>query len=86
MAQAIAEVMAQDVAAVTADAALVEAARTMDDRNIGDVVVVENGGVVGIVTDRDITVRGTARRRPDVDPSARGDERERGDARPRQHG
>jgi len=32
----------------------------MRDSNIGDVIVVENDRVCGIVTDRDITIRGVA--------------------------
>jgi len=32
----------------------------MRDSDIGDVIVVENGRICGMVTDRDITVRGVA--------------------------
>ncbi|MER7169375.1 CBS domain-containing protein [Micromonospora sp. NPDC000207] len=39
---------------------LTAAARVMRDNAIGDVVVTDDGDVVGIVTDRDITVRGIA--------------------------
>lgn len=61
MAQDIATVMSTDVATVDADAALIDAARIMHDRDVGDVVVTDGGDAVGIVTDRDITIRGTAR-------------------------
>jgi CBS domain-containing protein len=61
MAETIESVMTTDVETVDADASLADAARLMDERDIGDVVVVEGGSVAGIVTDRDITVRGTAR-------------------------
>ncbi|TCB95800.1 CBS domain-containing protein [Micromonospora zingiberis] len=39
---------------------LVAAAREMRDSAIGDVVVTDGDNVVGIITDRDITVRGVA--------------------------
>jgi CBS domain-containing protein len=54
------EVMTQPPTAVAIDATLRAAARTMRDLDIGDVVVVEDGRPVGIVTDRDIVVRGLA--------------------------
>ncbi len=40
-----------------------EIAETMEETNVGSVVVVEGGEPVGIVTDRDITVRGVAQGR-----------------------
>ncbi|MET7469977.1 CBS domain-containing protein [Micromonospora sp. NPDC005686] len=46
---------------------LVAAAQEMRDSAIGDVVVTDGDNVVGIVTDRDITVRGVAE---DMDPTA----------------
>jgi signal-transduction protein with cAMP-binding, CBS, and nucleotidyltransferase domain len=57
---------------VTIDAArpIAEAARLMDEQAVGAVVVVEHGDLVGIVTDRDLVVRGLARRYP---PDARVD-------------
>jgi CBS domain-containing protein len=61
MAQDIVAVMTTDVATVDADAALIDAARVMHDRYIGDVVVTDEDQVVGVVTDRDLTIRGTAR-------------------------
>jgi len=60
-------------AAVTCapDASLVQVAGDMDRYNVGSVVVVDaDGGVVGIVTDRDVAVRGVARGR-DPDASIR---------------
>jgi CBS domain-containing protein len=39
-----------------------EAARLMRDRNTGDVLVTDDGKLVGIVTDRDIAVRVAAKR------------------------
>ena len=43
---------------------LEEAARLMGDRGVGALVVVSGDEVVGIVTDRDITVRGVGAGRP----------------------
>jgi signal-transduction protein with cAMP-binding, CBS, and nucleotidyltransferase domain len=43
-----------------ATSSVVDAARAMRDSDIGDVIVVENGQICGMVTDRDITVRGVA--------------------------
>ena len=45
---------------VNADATVLEAAQVMRDSDIGDVIVVEDGEVTSIVTDRDIAVRGVA--------------------------
>ncbi|GAB2935630.1 CBS domain-containing protein [Micromonospora polyrhachis] len=39
---------------------LTAAAQEMRDRSIGDVIVTDGDAVLGIVTDRDITVRGVA--------------------------
>jgi CBS domain-containing protein len=45
---------------------LVEAARTMRDAGIGDVIVVEGEEVRGVLTDRDIVVRAVAEGRDPV--------------------
>jgi CBS domain-containing protein len=60
MSRTVEEIMTRDPRTVNADDAIVEAARTMRDSDIGDVVVLEDGQVSGIVTDRDIVVRGVA--------------------------
>jgi len=60
MAQSIRDVMTAHPIALQATSSVVEAARAMRDSNIGDVIVVENDRVCGIVTDRDITIRGVA--------------------------
>ena len=52
--------MTRDPRTVNADDPIVEAARIMRDSDIGDAVVLEDGQVTGIVTDRDIVVRGVA--------------------------
>lgn len=60
MAQYVKDVMTAGVAAVRPDASLVEAAQLMRTQNIGDVVVAEGQDVIGVLTDRDITVRAVA--------------------------
>src|SRR6266511_666865 len=50
----------RDVEVVRADAPLQEAAQSMKARNIGYVLIREDGQSLGIVTDRDMTVRAAA--------------------------
>ena len=57
MAQSIREVMTADPRTVEAGASVADAAREMRDGDVGAVVVVDNGAVAGIITDRDIVVR-----------------------------
>jgi CBS domain-containing protein len=59
MAQQVGELMAQPVT-VPADSTLREAAQLMRDADIGDVIVVDGNRPSGVVTDRDIVVRGLA--------------------------
>lgn len=40
---------------------LCEAAEMMAERDIGDILVVDDGGLLGILTDRDIVIRALAR-------------------------
>lgn len=61
MAQEIQTVMTPEPVAVDVNAALVDAASAMHDRDVGAVVVTDDSGVVGILSDRDITIRATAR-------------------------
>ena len=67
MAQSIREIMTADPRTVETGATVAEAAREMRDGDVGSVVVVENGAVAGIVTDRDIAVRVVAQ---GLDPDA----------------
>jgi predicted transcriptional regulator len=60
MADFVREVMTPGVVAVRPDASLVEAAQRMRAQGIGDVVVADGQHVVGVLTDRDITVRAVA--------------------------
>lgn len=55
---------------VPAEATLADAAGLMDNEAVGAVVVVDDGRPVGIVTDRDVVLRGVAHRLP---PDARVD-------------
>src|SRR4051794_15734423 len=59
MAQRISDLMAEPVT-VTPDTSLREAARLMRDADMGDVILAEDGRPRGVVTDRDIVVRGIA--------------------------
>jgi len=54
------EVMTPEPVILPATARLEEAAREMKDAGIGDVLVSEEGALCGIVTDRDLVVRGLA--------------------------
>lgn len=54
------DVMTPDPVTVDITATAVEAARAMRDADVGAVIVLDDGAVGGIVTDRDITVRAVA--------------------------
>ncbi len=70
MPQRIEDVMTTDPITLSRSASLRQAAQLMRDRDIGDVLVVDDGGdLCGIVTDRDLVVRGVADGR-DVDQTA----------------
>jgi len=60
MTNAVRELMVRDVAIVPSTTTLSEAAQRMRDQDIGDVIVQDGPGPMGILTDRDITVRATA--------------------------
>jgi len=60
MAEFVRDVMTPGVVAVRPDASLVEAAQLMRAQDIGDVLVADGQEVVGMLTDRDITVRAVA--------------------------
>src|SRR5688500_11071335 len=58
MAQSIREVMTTDPISLPNSATVLEAARAMDEHDIGDVIVLNDANEVGgIVTDRDIIIR-----------------------------
>jgi len=56
----IADIMTRDIEFVDADDSLQAAARLMRRRNVGFVPVVEDTVIVGLITDRDVTVRAVA--------------------------
>jgi len=62
MNQKISELMTRNPVTMPATASILEAARAMRDSDIGAVVVLDNGKVYGIATDRDIVVRAIAQR------------------------
>jgi CBS domain-containing protein len=61
MAETVRDVMTGNPKTVEASATLEEAAKIMANENVGSVLVVENGEVRGILTDRDIVVRAIAK-------------------------
>jgi CBS domain-containing protein len=60
MARYLRDIMTQKPVTVQTTDAVVAAARSMRDGNIGDVVVLEGDRIHGILTDRDMVVRGVA--------------------------
>jgi CBS domain-containing protein len=59
----VGDVMTADPVMIEATAPIVEAARLMRDYDIGDLIVTDRGHLVGIVTDRDVVIRGIAESR-----------------------
>jgi CBS domain-containing protein len=64
----VADVMITDVQAVEPDVTLVEAAQLMRQENVGVLPIVQDGRVIGVITDRDLVVRALAK--DGVDPSS----------------
>lgn len=62
MATRVAELMSKNPICVRADRPVSDAAQQMADSGVGSVLVVDGDQVVGMCTDRDITVRVTAAR------------------------
>ena len=60
MAQSIRDVMSANPITMPVASTVSEAARTMREANIGDIIVLEGDQLYGIVTDRDIVVRTVA--------------------------
>ena len=61
MAQNVRTAMSGDPITVDEGAALIDGARLMAEHAVGDVLVCDGGSLVGILTDRDVVVRGVAR-------------------------
>jgi CBS domain-containing protein len=69
MATIVRDVMMTKLQSVDGKASIQEAAAVMRDNDIGDVLVVADGALQGIVTDRDLVVRALADgRKPDATP------------------
>lgn len=67
MAQTLQQVMTADPITLPKTAPVGDAARLMKEQDIGDVIVLDEGHVCGIVTDRDLVVRTLAEGRdPDT--------------------
>ncbi|MFI6348102.1 CBS domain-containing protein [Streptomyces sp. NPDC050560] len=60
MAELVRDVMARGAVCVPPDASLVEAAQLMRAQETGEVMVATGGRVLGVLTDRDITLRAVA--------------------------
>jgi CBS domain-containing protein len=60
--QTVREVMTAHVVTLPRETTLAEAARTMREQDIGDIVVSDGSEPAGLVTDRDIVVRAVAER------------------------
>lgn len=56
----VADIMTRDVRSMGPNDSVVDAARAMDELNVGVIPVCEGDKLVGMVTDRDIVVRGVA--------------------------
>lgn len=57
MTQKIREIMVPDPIALDATATVTEAAQAMKEPDIGDVLVLTDGRITGLVTNRDLAVR-----------------------------
>ena len=70
----VSEVMSDEVACATGDTSLVEIAKLMRDSDCGAIPIVESADSlrpIGVITDRDITVRIVAEGRNPLDATAR---------------
>lgn len=64
MMQTVREVMTSDVKYCTPVDNVYEVAIKMRDFNVGAIPVVDHGRLIGMITDRDLVVRGIAEKRP----------------------
>lgn len=58
--QTIQDAMTSDPATITTDTSIEEAARLMKSEDVGSLPIVEGDRLVGMLTDRDIAIRGVA--------------------------
>lgn len=66
--QKIADIMTKDVRYCIAEDNVFEAASKMAMLNVGFIPIVSNGQLIGVLTDRDIVIRGVAEKRPNSTP------------------
>lgn len=64
MTELVRDVMKKNVISIDSSMSIQDAAKMMDDASIGAIVVLENGVVVGIITERDMTRRVIAKGKP----------------------
>ena len=64
MTELVHDVMKKNVISIDSSMSIQDAAKMMDDASIGAIVVLENGVVVGIITERDMTRRVIAKGKP----------------------
>ncbi len=62
--QTVSEVMTRDVKSISPEDSVRRAAQMMDELNVGSIPVCDGPKLVGMITDRDITVRSTAAGQP----------------------
>jgi signal-transduction protein with cAMP-binding, CBS, and nucleotidyltransferase domain len=60
MADRVRDVMTADPVTVSSGTPIIDVARQMRDADVGNVIIIDDSHVAGIVTDRDVTVRATA--------------------------
>ena len=70
MASTVADVMTRNPATTDRKDSVADAARLMAQNDAGDVIVLDNGTVCGILTDRDIAIRLVAQDKPGSTPVA----------------
>ncbi len=68
MAQRLQDIMNANVSTCQPEDSMQEAARQMASGNVGAIPVVSNDQLIGMITDRDIVIRGVAQRKPDSTP------------------
>jgi CBS domain-containing protein len=60
MAQQVRDMMTQNPVKLSSSSSMIEAAQMMQQHNVGAIILEEGGRICGIVTDRDLVVRGLA--------------------------
>lgn len=65
------DLMSSDVEVIAPDTTIQDAARRMRDANVGALPVGDNDQLIGLVTDRDIVVRGVAEGKADGNATVR---------------